>query len=44
MSQCCEPGADESTPAGRRAGLIAIVVVMLVGWGNLAAVCCTADS
>ena len=38
MSDCCEPQGDDSTPAGRRAGLIAIVVVMLLGWGSVAAV------
>jgi hypothetical protein len=38
MSNCCEPSGDDRTPAGRRAGYVAIAVVALLGWGALAAV------
>ncbi|WP_275423819.1 hypothetical protein [Virgisporangium ochraceum] len=34
---CCEPQGDDSTPEGRRAGLIAIGLMMLLGWGGFAA-------
>ena len=38
MSDCCGSGGDDNTPQGRRAGYIALVVVVLIGWGALAAV------
>lgn len=38
MSDCCGAGGDDRTPRGRRAGLIAIAAVVLLGWGSLAAV------
>jgi hypothetical protein len=43
VSNCCEPQSDDSTPSGRRAGIIAVVVIMLLGWGGLAAALIFAD-
>jgi len=38
VSDCCEPRGDDRTPAGRRAGPIAVTVVMILSWGALARV------
>jgi putative transposase len=39
---CCEPRGDDSTPEGPRAGLTAIGLTMLLGWGGFAGIRFTA--